>query len=406
VKIWIIGARGTIGTTAAAGTLAAQKGLLPLEGVLTATAPFRALELPEMEDISFGGCDLRPGTLREAAYESPSLGSVFPPRVLEAVAPEMEAVSITPGIVRGMGAAVAALAGEEVAEFVRESARDAVRRIGRDLRAFAGGDAAVVVNLASTEPLPDPALAAWDLEAFERALDADDPRIPASSLYAYAALRAGLPYANFTPSPGAGFPALVELAREAGLPLAGRDGKTGETLVKTALAPMFAIRALTVEGWYGTNILGNTDGQVLSHAENQASKVASKQGVLEQCLGYTPEGQVRIDYFPPLLDHKVAWDFIQFRGWGGHRMRMQFTWEGTDAVLAAPLVIDLARLMGLARRRGEAGPLGALGLFFKTPEGTAEMNLHRQYEMLLEWVHGAHPRSEEGSALPDRRVAL
>src|SRR5690606_18498257 len=154
--------------------------------------------------------------------------------------------------------------------------------------------------------------------------EADDVRLPASSLYAYAALRNGIPFVNFTPSTGAGLPALIELSRQVGLPVAGRDGKTGETLVKTVLAPMFAIRALTVEGWYGTNILGNTDGQILSYAENAASKVASKQGVLGQCLGYEPAGAVRIDYFPPLVDHKVAWDFIQFRGWGGHRMRMQF----------------------------------------------------------------------------------
>ena len=113
--------------------------------------------------------------------------------------------------------------------------------------------------------------------------------------------------------------------------------------------------------------------------------MASKSGVLEQCLGYSPAGAVRIDYFPPLVDHKVAWDFIQFRGWGGHRMRMQFTWEGTDAVLAAPLIIDLARLITVAHRRGEAGQIGELALFFKTPEGSEEMNLHRQYQTLLDW---------------------
>jgi myo-inositol-1-phosphate synthase len=281
---------------------------------------------------------------------------------------------------------VEALTGHGTLELFQESARDAVARISADLQRFAGGDPAIVINVASTEPLCDPTLFGWSLEQLERGLDEDDPRIPASALYAYAALRSGIPFVNFTPSIGAGLPALVEMARRAKLPLAGRDGKTGETLVKTTLAPMFAVRGLTVEGWYGTNILGNTDGQVLSYAENAASKVASKQGVLEQCLGYSPAGAVRIDYFPPLVDHKVAWDFIQFRGWGGHRMRMQFTWEGTDAVLAAPLLIDLARLIAVANARGESGPIGALGLFFKTPEGTDEMNLHRQYETLLTWA--------------------
>jgi myo-inositol-1-phosphate synthase len=389
MKIWMIGTRGTVATTTAVGTIAVQSGLLPLEGVLTETAPFRSLSLPSVEGIEFGGCDLQPGNLGKAARACSSAVGVFPPGLLEPVAAELHGIRITRGILRGGGRAVEALAGE--AGGAREMARDAIRRITRDLHAFVAGDEeAVVVNLASTEPLPDPTLLSWDLDALEKALDEDDRRIPASSLYAYAALRAGLPYVNFTPSLGASLPALIELAREAGIPIAGRDGKTGETLVKTALAPMFAIRALTVEGWYGTNILGNTDGRVLADPENRASKVASKKGVLEACLGYAPDGDVRIDYFPPLSDHKVAWDFIQFRGWGGHRMRMQFTWEGTDAALAAPLVIDLARLITLAARRGEGGPVGALGLFFKTPEGSTEMNLHRQYQGLLEWAQSSH----------------
>ena len=127
----------------------------------------------------------------------------------------------------------------------------------------------------------------------------------------------------------------------------------------------------------------------IADPENKASKITSKKGVLEGILGYAPEGDVRIDYFKPLADHKVAWNFIQFRGWGGHRMRMQFTWEGTDSVLAAPLVIDIARLALLAQRRGESGHIAALGLFFKTPEGSSEMNLYKQYDALLRWAAGS-----------------
>ncbi len=402
MKIWIIGLRGTTATTATVGTLAAQRGLLPLEGLLTETAPFGALPLAEVQTLEFGGCDLSPGHLAGTAHATLAAVGAFPTAVVEAVMPELERISITRGTLRGGGRAVEALAEGE--PDLSESAREAIDRITSDLQGFAAGAPAVVVNLASTEPLTDPALASWDLAALEQALDADDSRIPASSLYAYAAVQARLPYINFTPSAGASLPALIELARETGVPLAGRDGKTGETLVKTALAPMFAIRALTVEGWYGTNILGNTDGQVLADPENRASKITSKQGVLEACLGYSPEGDVRIDYFPPLADHKVAWNFIQFRGWGGHRMRMQFTWEGTDAVLAAPLVLDLARLINFAWQRGEAGPIGALGLFFKTPEGSPEMNLHRQYEALLRWVEAGGQQAEP--ALEDPALRL
>jgi myo-inositol-1-phosphate synthase len=389
MKIWIIGARGTISTACIVGMVAAQEKLLPAESLLTEGQRFRDLGLPPLDEISFGGCDLRAGNFREAALECSSTASIFPAPVVSAVADRLASIPITRGILRGGGVAIETLAGSAAVEMVKETARDAVARITADLADFAGEDDAVVVNVASTEPPHDPSLVSWDLAMLEGALDANDARIPASALYAYAALRSGYPYVNFTPSTGASLPALVELSREMGAPLAGRDGKTGETLVKTALAPMFAIRALTVEGWYGTNILGNTDGQVLADPENRASKITSKQGVLEQCLGYAPDGDVRIDYFRPLGDHKVAWDFIQFRGWGGHRMRMQFTWEGTDAVLAAPLVIDIARLSLLAQRRGESGPLGALALFFKTPEGSTEMNLHRQYDDLLRWIDEA-----------------
>jgi myo-inositol-1-phosphate synthase len=383
VKIWIIGVRGTTATTAVVGTLAAQRGMLPAEGLLTETAPFRELPLPTFESLRFGGCDVEAGTLADSVRASMAVVGVFPPAVLDALAPALEEVPVTRGIVRD---AAGTRVGPDAAGGAARL-REAIERVAGDIADFAAGEPAVVVNLASTEPLPDPSLATWDVDALERALDAGDARIPASSLYAYAAIRAGVPYINFTPSTGASLPALIALARDAGVPLAGRDGKTGETLLKTALAPMFAIRALPVEGWYGTNILGNNDGLVLADPDNRASKIASKAGVLEACLGYSPAGDVRIDYFPPLADHKVAWNFIQFRGWGGHRMRMQFTWEGTDSVLAAPLVIDLARLIDLARRRGESGPLGALGLFFKTPEGSPEMNLHRQYEALLRWAN-------------------
>jgi myo-inositol-1-phosphate synthase len=314
---------------------------------------------------------------------------MFPAATIDALLPDLERVVITRGVLRGGGAAIDALAGDQRLATASGSAREVVDRLVGDIRAFAGSEPTVVVNLASTEPTPPPALFGWDAAALRRAVDDDDPRIPSSCLYALAAIEAGCPHANFTPSAGASLPAIVELARAAGVPLAGRDGKTGETLLKTALAPMFPIRALTVEGWYGTNILGNTDGLVLADPDNKASKITSKKGVLEGILGYSPDGDVRIDYFKPLGDHKVAWNFIQFRGWGGHRMRMQFTWEGTDSVLAAPLVLDIGRLLLLARRRGESGPIGSLGLFFKTPEGSSEMDLYKQYDALLRWTASA-----------------
>jgi myo-inositol-1-phosphate synthase len=386
LKIWMIGARGAVASTLAIGTIAAQRGLLAAEGLLTETAPFRSLGLVDLKSVGFGGSDFRAGNLAESVHRELASVGAFPPQLVDTILPELEKVRISAGLLRGGGPAVQGLDAEASAAENGANTRDKLDALVDELTAFASGDPAVMVNLASTEPIPDPTVFSWATDELESALDQDDPRIPASALYAYASIRAGLPYINFTPSTGASLPALVRLARESGVPLAGRDGKTGETLLKTALAPMFAIRGLTVEGWYGTNILGNMDGRVLADPENRASKIASKSGVLDACLGYMPEGDVRIDYFPPLADHKVAWNFIQFRGWGGHRMRMQFTWEGTDSVLAAPLLLDLARLLDFARRRGEAGPIGAMALFFKTPEGSREMNLHRQYEELLRWI--------------------
>jgi len=389
LKLWIAGARGSIATTLAVGVLAAQRGYMPLEGLLTETESFLALGLATLAGLEIGGCDLAPGTLAQSAHAALAGVGTFPVAMIDALMPDLERIAITRGILRGGGAAIDALAGEERAATASGSARQAIDRLVADIRAFARGEPTVVVNVTSTEPAPAAALMDWDAAALHRAVDEDDPRIPSSCLYALAAIEAGCPHANFTPSAGASLPAVAEFARRAGVPLAGRDGKTGETLLKTALAPMFPIRALTVEGWYGTNILGNTDGLVLADPENKASKITSKKGVLEGILGYSPEGDVRIDYFKPLADHKVAWNFIQFRGWGGHRMRMQFTWEGTDSVLAAPLVIDIARLALLAQRRGESGPIAALGLFFKTPEGSSEMNLYKQYDALLRWTAGS-----------------
>ena len=393
MKIWIVGARGAIASTLTVGLLAARRGLIPLEGLLTETPPFRALGLASLEDVEIGGCDLIPGTLADSAHEALQGVGCFPVALIDAVMPALERITITRGILRGGGPAVDALARDQRVASAAGNARDALSRILADLERFANGAPTVVVNLASTEPPPAAALASWDLAALERALDADDSQIPASTLYAYAAIKAGCAHANFTPSAGAGLSAIVELARSAGVPTAGRDGKTGETLMKTALAPMFPIRALTVDGWYSTNILGNTDGLVLADPDNKASKISSKAGVLDGILGYAPDGDVRIDYFKPLADHKVAWNFIQFHGWAGHQMRLQFTWEGTDSVLAAPLVLDIARLLLLAQHRDEAGPIAALGLFFKSPEGSTEMNLHHQYDTLLRWTGASTSRT-------------
>ena len=171
-----------------------------------------------------------------------------------------------------------------------------------------------------------------------------------------------MPFVNFTPSPGSTVPALVELAEERGVPHMGSDGKTGETLVKTVLAPLFAGRALRVLSWEGYNMLGNRDGFVLSDPQARESKTRSKDRALKQILGDDDlHAKVTIDYVPSLDDWKVAWDYIHFEGFLGARMSMQFTWQGNDSALAAPLVLDLARLAAFAHAQGERRPDDAHG---------------------------------------------
>jgi myo-inositol-1-phosphate synthase len=238
----------------------------------------------------------------------------------------------------------------------------------------------VVINVASTEPTPAAPLPD-NLIALRKAINAGQT-LPVSTLYAYAALDLGDAYVNFTPSPGASSAALDELATERATVHAGSDGKTGETLMKTALAPMFALRNLRVASWFGQNILGNDDGRTLQDPAARGTKVGSKRDALPAILGYPLESHVGIDYVEALGDWKVAWNHILFDGFLGTRMSMQVIWQGADSILAAPLMIDLVRFVDLARRRGERGLLPYLGFFFKRPLGSTEHRLDRQFSAL------------------------
>ncbi|MCL4198869.1 MAG: inositol-3-phosphate synthase [Phycisphaerales bacterium] len=265
------------------------------------------------------------------------------------------------------------------------SPRDVVRVLADDIRDFATRhdlERVVVVNLASTEP-PLGQAGAFALEhSFSAALDGDGHRLPDSCLYALAAVETRCAYINFTPSCGISPSVLQARAVQAGLPYAGSDGKTGETLVKSVLAPMFARRALRVLSWTGHNILGNDDGRVLQNPDCKRSKVQSKSHVLGRILGYEPESIVNIDYVASLGEWKTAWDHVHFAGFLGAPMTLQFTWQGLDSILAAPLVIDLVRWADLAMRRGESGCLRHLASYFKSPLDVGEADFFRQWAML------------------------
>ncbi|MFD0416492.1 inositol-3-phosphate synthase [Streptomyces sp. NPDC127108] len=212
---------------------------------------------------------------------------------------------------------------------------------------------------------------------------ASTDRLPPSSLYAAAALRAGAPYVNFTPSTGLHHPALTDLAAASRLPYAGRDGKTGQTLLRSVLGPMFAQRALAVRAWSGTNLLGGGDGAALADPAAAAAKNAGKERVLADTLGTVPEGEVHIDDVPALGDWKTAWDHIAFDGFLGTRMTLQTTWQGCDSALAAPLILDLARLLARAHEAGLDGPRPELAFYFKDPDPGASSALPDQHLALL-----------------------
>ena len=216
--------------------------------------------------------------------------------------------------------------------------------------------------------------------------------MPASSLYAIAALGSGHSFINFTPSLADSPAAIDELARSKAACHYGCDGKTGETLMKSVLAPMFARRNMQVKSWVGHNIFGNMDGQVLDDPENKRAKVASKDHLIREILGYKPNTLVSIEYLPDLGDWKTAWDHIHFAGFLGVPMTLQFTWQGSDSVLAAPLVLDLVRFAELARRLGHVGHLTFLESFFKSPYGATEHCFDRQFETLERWGGGMQNR--------------
>jgi myo-inositol-1-phosphate synthase len=220
---------------------------------------------------------------------------------------------------------------------------------------------------------------------------ADCP-LPASSLYAIAALDLGLSYINFTPSLGSAPAGIDQLARLRGTRHMGCDGKTGETLMKSVLAPMFQHRNLQVMSWVGHNIFGNMDGRVLNDPANKQTKLTSKDHLVGEILGYRPQTLVSIEFIESLGDWKTAWDHIHFAGFLGTPMTLQFIWQGCDSLLAAPLVLDLIRFTELARRRGDVGLLTFLASFFKSPYGVSEHGFIRQYEALEAWAADAPRR--------------
>ncbi len=391
IGVWFLGACGGVATTTIVGLAALRRGLAGNQGLVSQLPQFHKLDLIDWDQFVIGGHDIRKTTLFQEAMQLARVSRAIDPVLIEKCRDDLAEIdkNIRPGVLFNVGPTIAQFADASLRE-TRETPRASIQRVQRDLQAFRQQhslEQVIVVNVASTEPPVDasqlPQLASELLPMLE---SRETCPLAASSLYAIAALELGCPYINFTPSLGSAPAAICELAIEHQTCHMGHDGKTGETLLKSALAPMFANRNLEVMSWVGHNIFGNMDGKVLDDPANKKTKVVSKDRLLSEIFGYTPQTHVSIEYIESLGDWKTAWDHIHFRGFLGTPMILQFVWQGCDSLLAAPLVIDLIRFTQRAHRAGQHGLLTFLASFFKSPLGVSEHNFVKQFELLEAWA--------------------
>jgi myo-inositol-1-phosphate synthase len=392
IGLWLIGAKGGVATSVVVGLASLRKGLTKTQGLVSALPQFAGLDLADWSDFIVGGHEIRETTYFAAAQQLASNNHALDGELVTKLKPDLDKLdkNIRNGTLVNVGSAIEGIAAPG-SKRPPEAARAAIERVQADLKDFAAKnrlDEIIVVNLASTEPPLESVLPTrW--KELQKLLDRKRCPLTASSLYAIAALDLGRPYINFTPSVGSLPAAIGELALERATCHMGRDGKTGETLLKSVLAPMFAARNLEVMSWVGHNIFGNMDAKILDDPRNKATKVRSKDQLLAQILGYAPQTLVTIENIASLGDWKTAWDHIHFRGFLGTPMILQFTWQGCDSLLAAPLVIDLVRFTELAHRRGDRGLLTFLASFFKSPLGVSEHDFGRQLQLLEAWATAA-----------------
>jgi myo-inositol-1-phosphate synthase len=394
IGIWFIGAKGGVASTAIIGLLALKKGLTQTTALVSELPQFKKLDLVDWKDLVLGGHEIRDLSSYEEAMRLCTESRAIDGALIGKLKGDIDKLDkvIRPGTVANSGATIEGLAMAGVKSKATESPRATIDRLQTDIKKFADENKlahVIVINVASTEPPCDASQFPTKWNDLAKLLD--KPKkcpLPASSLYAIAALELGYSHLNFTPSLGANLPALDELARERKTRHMGYDGKTGETLLKSVLAPMFARRNLNVMSWVGHNIFGNMDGKVLDDPANKKAKVTSKDRLLGQILGYPPQTLVSIEYIASMGDWKTAWDHIHFQGFLGTPMTFQFIWQGCDSLLAAPLVIDLVRFTERAWRNGDVGTLTWLASFFKSPMGTPEHDFTVQFQALEKWAAG------------------
>jgi myo-inositol-1-phosphate synthase len=390
---------GAVSTTTIAGVIAIRRGFAKPIGSLTQMGTVRlgkrtegrsprideVVPLAPLEDLVFGGWDI----FEEDCYAAARTAGVIEPSLLDKVRSELEQIKPWPAVFDQRY--VKRLDGPNVKK--GKTKRDLAEQVMDDIRRFNeenGLDRLVMVWCGSTEVFLTESEAHANMRNFERALEDNDPAIPSSMVYAYAAIRMGIPYANAAPNLTADIPALVELAAHTKSPLAGKDLKTGQTLIKTIIAPGLKARLLGVEGWYSTNILGNRDGEVLDDPESFKTKEESKKSVLDYILQpqLYPElyedlcHVVRINYYPPRGDNKEGWDNIDLVGWLGYPMQLKINFLCRDSILAAPIVLDVALFLDLAKRAGMSGIQEWLSFYFKAPVHAP--NLYPEHDLFIQ----------------------
>ncbi|WP_273846209.1 inositol-3-phosphate synthase [Rubrobacter calidifluminis] len=390
---------GAVATTFMAGVELIKKGFGDPVGSLTQLGTIRLgkrteernpkikefVPLAELGDLVFGGWDAFP----DDAYEAAVVAGVLEKEHLNTVRDELKRVRPWPAVFdeRYVGRL------EATHRKRYSSLREAAEQVREDIRRFKrenGLERVVMISCASTEAYLQVQDVHTTVEAFERGLDESSPAISPAMIYAYAAIMEGVPYANGSPSLAVDIPALVQLATERGVPIAGKDYKTGQTWMKTVVAPGIKARMLGMEGWFSTNILGNRDGEVLDAPENLKSKEVSKLSVLDYILqpDVYPElyGKlshlVKINYYPPRGDAKEGWDNIDIFGWLGYPMQIKINFLARDSILAAPIVLDLALFLDLAQRASMGGIQEWLSFYFKSPMVPPE--LYPEHDLFIQ----------------------
>jgi myo-inositol-1-phosphate synthase len=391
---------GAVATTMIAGVEAVRRGLAKPIGSLTQMGTIRIgkrtdsnsplikdfVPLAKLDDVVFTGWDI----FEDNVYESAAHAEVLKPQTLEQLKPYLESIKPLPAVFDQYY--VKRLHGTHVKK--GKSKRDLAEQVRGDIRAFKKNvDRVVMIWAGSTEIFLEPTAVHQSIEAFEKGLESDDPGIAPSQIYAYAALTEGVPFANGAPNLTVDIPAMVELSKRNAAPICGKDFKTGQTFMKTVLAPAFKARMLGVSGWFSTNILGNRDGEVLDEPQSFKTKEESKLGSLEYI--FQPElypdlyndiyHKIRINYYPPRGDEKEAWDNIDIFGWLGYPMQLKVNFLCRDSILAAPIALDLVLFLDLAKRTPELKSIGIqewLSFYLKSPQ-TAE-GLYPEHDLFIQ----------------------